>query len=397
MGPSTLSSHKVRLLTSPPLSVSRVLTLLPFAITDETPTPPQTPNPRVHVTPPSNYNSLQDVSEQMTDDPSATPPTKIAPIPFFFAPAESADLPPPLVAIAEPTRPSLARQNTSPESGLAARRAASGKLPNKALLSLQQMRFETSNSATGLGVGPGSAGFEGMEGISPGFQPGAGMSLRLALGLGHDEKEGGKEAGSSSRPTTPTGENSPTMLGSPSLLRSPSHRRRSPLPRSPGASFVADPFASPEVKIPPSLRGSKILDKLNLSSSTLNSPLSPTRERPSPYPAPPSPLIRTSAFTYSNTGPLTPLTPSHIPGAPALGGGSSFDWFSYSMPDSPGCPTPPTSVKGAYSSDNLSPTKQAFFLPTPSSGGERQRHTLPASPLGAGRFASESTNPFFST
>ncbi|ORY69299.1 hypothetical protein BCR35DRAFT_308102 [Leucosporidium creatinivorum] len=350
------------------LSVSSDGTIDSLVSQDETPTPPQSPNPRVHVTPPSNYHSLQD---------------------------EPADLPPPVAEIAAPIHPGLARQNTSPESGLAARRAASGKLPNKALLSLQQMRFETSNSATGLGVGPGSAGFEGMEGISPGFQTAAGMNLRLALGLGHDDKEGSKDAGSS-RPTTPTGENSPSMLGSPSLLRSPSNRRRSPLPRSPGASFVTDPFASPEVKIPPSLRGSKILDKLNLSPSTLNSPLSPTPERPSPYPAPPSPLIRTSAFTYSNTGPLTPLTPSHVPGAPTLGGGSSFDWFSYSMPDSPGCPTPPTSVKGAYTSDNLSPTKQAFFLPTPSPSGDRQRHPLPASPLGAGRFASGSTNPFFS-
>lgn len=330
------------------------------------------------------------------DHDTATP-TKVAPMAFFITPDHSSDLPSPVAEIDSPSRPSLGRQNTS-ESGLAARRAASGKLPNKALLSLQQMRFE-SHATTGLGVGPGSAGFEGMEGISPGLPSGPGFAFRTALGLSDVEK--GKDA-VSSRPSTPTGENrasSPTTLGSPSLLRSPSSRRRSPLPRSPGATFNSDPFATTaaDVKIPPSLRGSKILDKLNLSSNSLHSPLSPTRERPAPYPAPPSPLIRTSAFTYSNTGPLTPLTPSHVPGAPTLAGGGSFDWFAYSMPDSPGCPTPPSlpADKGPLPP---SPTKTGFFLPTPTSAGDRLgRHPLPASPLGTGRFASGTTNPFFSS
>ena len=359
--------------------------------TDENPTPPQSPNPRVHVTPPQFYPSFNLAGDEHLDDPNATPTAKPSPLLFFLPPSPSSELPPPITDIKAAPRPPMGRKTTS-ESSLAARRAASGKLPNKALISLQQMRFESPHASLGLGVGPGSAGFEGMEGISPGLQTNSSTALRAALGLGFDDA---KEAKSSSRPSTPTDENSGSpRLGSPSVLRSPS-RRRSPLPRSPGSTLRDDPFStSPEVKIPPSLRGSKILDKLNLSPQTLNSPLSPTRERPNAYVAPPSPLIRTSAFSYSNTGPLTPLTPSHVPGAPTLSGGGQFDWFSYSMPDSPGCPLPPQKIEFA----NEAVSKQGYFLHTPSSASDRRygnHHPLPASPLGTGRFGSSNSNPFF--
>lgn len=375
--------------------------------TDETPTPPQSPNPRVQVTPPSHYPGFDSLGRQDYEDLHATPVKQQSPILFFQPPSPSAELPPPIVEISPTTRPTFARKTTS-ETSLAARRAASGKLPNKALLSLQQMRFETPHASTGLGVGPGSAGFEGMEGVSPGLQSSSGAALRLALGLGVVEKAG-KD---SSRPSTPDGngdeENSSahrSTLGSPSILHSPSRSRRgAPLLRSPGANTVTDPLLSNDVKIPPSLRGSKLLDKLNLAPPIMTSPLSPTRERPNSYAAPPSPLMRTSAYSYSMQGPLTPLTPSHVPGAPSLAGGSSFDWFAYSMPDSPGCPLPPSGKAPMANANDFFSSKQAFFLPTPSpsndrpaspSSGRFNHQRLPASPLGTGRFASGKTNPFF--
>ncbi|GAA5872331.1 hypothetical protein JCM3774_003348 [Rhodotorula dairenensis] len=53
--------------------------------------------------------------------------------------------------------------------------------------------------------------------------------------------------------------------------------------------------------------------------------------------APPSPhVLRSSAFTSDLLRPRTPLTPSHVPGAPAIGaGGPAFEWFSFSPPASP--------------------------------------------------------------
>ncbi|KAL8292550.1 hypothetical protein RQP46_001162 [Phenoliferia psychrophenolica] len=239
--------------------------------------------------------------------PSAVHHTPIT-IPFF------ADVTPPT----PPRRPTLSTRNSaSPDSpgGVAARRAAAGKLPNKALASLQQMRFEAHDAGMGLGVGPGSPGFgpaspgpvEGMEGLSPG----PGMTFRIALGLTN-----GKDVEGASSPVE-EGENvytNASTLASPTLLRQSSTSSNKRRPFSPSQ-------AGEGVKIPPTLRGSKILDKLNLSSPpTLTSPLSMHRPERA---APPSPLIlRTSAFTYSTTGPLTPLTPSHAwvfkkAGAPA--------------------------------------------------------------------------------
>ncbi|KAL8286685.1 hypothetical protein RQP46_004213 [Phenoliferia psychrophenolica] len=96
------------------------------------------------------------------------------------------------------------------------------------------------------------------------------------------------------------------------------------------------------VKIPPTLRGSKILDKLNLASQPgLSSPLSMSNREGRA--APPTPLvIRTPVNAYVDPDVLlTPLTPSNIPGAPSLRGGACFDWESYSIPDSPGCPIAP--------------------------------------------------------
>ncbi|KAK4705577.1 hypothetical protein P7C70_g619, partial [Phenoliferia sp. Uapishka_3] len=293
----------------------------------------------------------------------STPP-KVSPVGFGTGVAFFADVTPPT----PPRRPSYPSNNSSPESptvaGLAARRAASGKLPNKALVSLQQMSFDASGADMGLGVGPGSPGFEGcMEGVSPG----PGMTFRIALGLSN-----GKDVDTPS-PSDDSenvfGASSTTNLASPSLLRYPSSsssKRRSTsscrTPPSPGF------LASEPVKIPPTLRGSKILEKLNLSSPPmLTSPLSVAR---GDRPAPPSPLIlRSSAFTFSNTGPLTPLTPSHIPGAPNLNGGAGFDWFSYSMPDSPNTPAP-LPQRFIAPDSGLSP-RQAFFLPTPPSDSGR--------------------------
>lgn len=287
--------------------------------------------------------------------------------------------------VTPPTPPrmrSFSGNSSSPESpGVAARRVAAGKLPNKALVSLQQMRFECNGTAgMGLGVGPGSPGFDGMEGVSP-CPTGPGFTFRLALGLTDQDKEReGRSPGEENMfDLTPTSTSS--SLASPSQLRqpSPSSRRRL-LPRSPG-SPISNPFEG--VKIPPTLRGSKILDKLNLSSPpALASPLSASpRDRPSYAATPPSPLIiRTSAFSYSNTGPLTPLTPSHMPGAPSLGSSAGFEWSC--LPDSPTALSPMRSV---FHDPSISP-RQPFFLPTPGAelgGGRfgRSQSTLGGSPL----------------
>jgi hypothetical protein len=267
---------------------------------------------------------------------------------------------------------------------LAARRAASGKLPSKALLSLQQMRFEASGEAgMGLGVGPPSAG---LEGVSPG---GPGFTLNAFNG-----KEG--------RSPMPSPGIENVALASPGLgpipLRWSPKFNNNKLPRSPGViALPGTPSMSDTLK--PSRRGANL--RINLGAAGAYSPAS------SPLPSPSSPhVMRSSAFVIGNTGPRTPLTPSHLPGAPSLGnGGESFDWFAYSMPDSPGCPAPPpgaqVSERSCYFSD-LTPaspsSSNGTYLPTP--GSERGRtplgnhRTIPASPLGQGRYAAPA-NPFF--
>ncbi|KWU46713.1 hypothetical protein RHOSPDRAFT_31529 [Rhodotorula sp. JG-1b] len=64
--------------------------------------------------------------------------------------------------------------------------------------------------------------------------------------------------------------------------------------------------------------------------------------------APPSPLVmRSSAFGSDLLRPRTPLTPSHVPGAPTLGaGGSTFEWFSFSPPASPISPVIRSVIEG---------------------------------------------------
>ncbi|GAA5857094.1 hypothetical protein JCM8547_007955 [Rhodosporidiobolus lusitaniae] len=392
------------------LSVSTDGTIDSLISQDENPTPPHSPLPSeppvFHISPPgaSSYTMgprVLDFGEE--DHPMHGD--------LFTAQKELASGPQTPIALATPVAPTdvpffgaavpITPPGFKPELGvagnlagnLAARRAASGKLPSKALLSLQQMRFESSRDAgMGLGVGPPSSG---LEGISPG---GPGFTFQAAMGL-HD-KSGSR---SSSPLPSPGVENialdSPS-LGAPAPIRWGSPQNGNKLPRSPGGipSLSSEAFK-------PSLRGTNL--RINLSAAGMSpssSPLpSPSGERP-----PSSPLIkRTSAFHISNTGPRTPLTPSHLPGAPTLGaGGPAFEWFAFSMPDSPGCPAPPPGAQVAerscYFSDltPASPTSSnGTYLPTPGSERGRtpygmQHRTIPASPLGQGRFAA-SQNPFF--
>ncbi|GAA5995196.1 uncharacterized protein JCM10292_004593 [Rhodotorula paludigena] len=360
------------------LSVSSDGTIDSIISQDENPTPPQSPytGPIVHISPPgahlSGFLGGVEMEDSFSQDKEKERTPTSTPMPFGTPLARPqatfyADPGPPtpsgIKLNLDPTTPTDPLEPAARPS-LAARRAASGKLPNKALLGLQQMRFESSRDAgMGLGVGPGSAGFEGMEGVSPG---GPGMHYRMQMGL-DDGKDG---------------------RGS---------RSTSPLP-SPGVENIAVHGRSVR-KSPSSL----VLKIPRFGSST--SPLpSPTGDR-----APPSPhIMRSSAFSFTNTGPRTPLTPSHLPPAPALGsGGPAFEWFSYSMPDSPGCPVPPEGVpvaeKTCYFSDlrPSSPSQQTAYLPTPGSERSRTpfashgRQPIPASPLGQGRFAATSSNPFF--
>ncbi|SCV68461.1 BQ2448_582 [Microbotryum intermedium] len=229
--------------------------------------------------------------------------------------------------------------------GLATRRAQKGKLSTRALLSLQKMRFESPLEAgPGLGVGPGSAGFEGLGRTpSPRLEDpssagsagsGAGMSFRLALELGEDANS-----------ITPTQDafgltpvdvpRTPSLLASPTRLRHQwsweSSTGAAPWPRA----SIPDLSSSPANRSP-ALRPLKF--NLALRSAS-------PRDRQQGFQSPSTPqlggsaspsLSRTSAFASAfSHGPLTPLTPSHMPGAPLLTSGSQFDWHSYAVPDSP--------------------------------------------------------------
>ncbi|GAA5972234.1 hypothetical protein JCM11641_002367 [Rhodosporidiobolus odoratus] len=349
------------------LSVSTDGTIESLISLDENPTPPQSPspshNPVVHISPPGasfplggprvlDFGDEDFPMSHAEDKGKRYESTPQAPIVFaqdtFFAP--------PLASPDE--QPSVL-------GNLATRRTATGKLPPKALLSLQQMRFESSREAgMGLGVGPPSSG---LEGLSPG---GPGFTFRAAMGLDAEEKDGRR-----SPLLSPGVENiylaSPSSLGPPAHLKWPAQKRN------------------------PNLR-------LNIAAanySPSSSPLHSSSDR-----APPSPHIkRSSAFHISNTGPRTPLTPSHLPGAPILGGGgAAFTWSSYSFPDSPGCPVPPPGSQVAERTcyfDDIgvsSPTSSnGTYFPTPSSERSRtpmgmNRHPMPASPLAQGVFSTPS-------
>lgn len=270
---------------------------------------------------------------------------------------------------------------SSPESpNLLLRRAAT--LPNKTLVILQQMRFNENHLiGAGLQIGPGSAGFEGLEGLSPMGLEGlssiptgqAGYAFRMALGL-----EGSKLEGKATTPpfnpqndlenistSDSNGALSSSILSSPNFFRSPSSNNRRRL-----LGLNTSTSNSDLVKIPPSLRGnSRILDTLNLSpqSPNLSSPRLTRRDQTSnaAFESPTSsPVSRSSAFNYFNQPPLTPLTPSHIPGAPILGSSNSgFEWNAYSQLDSPGCPLPPNSRSIFEQGSDISP-RQPFFLPS---------------------------------
>lgn len=294
-----------------------------------------------------------------------------------FLPSYS-DIPPTPDAV-KVAFPSLPSPPVSPPSEtLAERRASAGKLPNKALLSLMQMKFEASDDAgMGLGVGPSSAGFDGMEdaGLAQ-----AGKVFQLAMSSDkrdEDTHEKQRETVTSPLLAAPGIENE----GGRTLRRSGStgslrpNRSRSPLRSTRPYSFHATD--------------------------------SPSRSPSSPCPA--SPLVkRSSAFASTNTGPLTPLTPSHIPGAPSLSNSSSaFEWFSYSIPDSPGFPLRPVSpAPPQFDSSSLTlpltPTSDSGSI-TPTGRTHFSSHKsskIPSSPLGRGRFSEEQTklpssNPFF--
>ncbi|GAA5826982.1 hypothetical protein JCM11251_002192 [Rhodosporidiobolus azoricus] len=385
------------------LSVSTDGTIDSLISQDENPTPPQSPSPSdapiVHVTPPGaaftfNGPRVLDFGE---DHPmQGIPPEKTfssnpqTPLAFSLAHPKAAPEVAFFGAVTPVTPPDFHPEPARP-GNLAARRAASGKLPNKALLSLQQMRFESSEEAgMGLGVGPPSSG---LEGVSPG---GPGFTFRAAMGL-----DDGKDGRRSPLPS-PGAEN--IALDSPTGLRSPAQLRGSPqivvkMPRSPGAT--GSPALGSDV-FKPSLRNNNL--RLNIGNTSYSPSSSPL---PSPSTiVPSSPVTRSSAFHYTNVGPRTPLTPSHMPGAPALGGGGGvFNWNPYSNLDSPGCPAPPPGVpveRSCYFSDlgAASPSSSnGTYLPTPGSERGRtpfgmHRGPMPASPLGQGRFAGPA-NPFF--
>lgn len=116
---------------------------------------------------------------------------------------------------------------------------------------------------------------------------------------------------------SPAGTPEATATNSPQLSSSPDYF---------GPAFAPSPARSSVTT--PSLEANRGGFRLALGSL---GPASPTGS------APPSPLVmRSSAFGSDLLRPRTPLTPSHVPGAPTLGaGGSTFEWFSFSPPASP--------------------------------------------------------------
>lgn len=375
--------------------------------TDENPTPPQSPNPTVHISPPGSHfpsysdsdflpfehsifsKSIHKADKVSTNEPvdplcSASPVS--VPLALFLPSLglSYSDIPPtpPAVKVAFPSLPS---PPITPVETLAERRASAGKLPNKALLSLLKMKFEASEEAgMGLGVGPGSAGFDGMEGVSPGQ---SGKIFQLAMGMDTTNQNDASPSNSYRVPKSP-------LLAAPGLEND---GRRS-LRRTGSAG---------------NLRPSRSRSPLRSTRPySFHSTASPTLSSSSPT-CPASPLVkRSSAYSSSANGPLTPLTPltpSHIPGAPALGNGSSaFEWFSYSTPDSPGVPIIPAS-QAIPQFDRFTTLQTLPLTPTSDSGSVtptgRTRYTskpasrIPSSPLGRGRFDEESStsksNPFF--
>lgn len=115
---------------------------------------------------------------------------------------------------------------------------------------------------------------------------------------------------------------------------------------SPQSSFIHDYFGPAVPATParspvtsPSLDSPRGGFRLTLGSL---GPATPTGS------APPSPLVmRSSAYGSDLLRPRTPLTPSHVPGAPTLGvGGSTFDWFFSSPPASPISPVIRSAIEG---------------------------------------------------
>ncbi|GAA6064348.1 hypothetical protein JCM10212_004674 [Sporobolomyces blumeae] len=411
------------------LSVSTDGTVETLASLDENPTPPHSPTPIVHITPPGapytstdhssfvDFDRVRDEEEgedKMTQMPNRPlrpiPPTLSIPrpgTPFFpstFSTTVSySDIPPtpPAVRLAFPSLPS-ARDLPARGETLAARRAAAGKLPNKALLSLQQMRFEASDDAgMGLGVGPGSAGIDGMEGISPaGAHPPPGFAFQLAMAFDSD---------------------SDGTVEREDRFGSGRKRSKSPLLAAPGVENVAMRRSSSTGCLRRSRSRSPLRSSIRPQSMHLDAPGSPRASAPASPRCPSSPVVkRSSAFSYSTTGPLTPLTPSHVPGAPSLGGSSSsFEWFSYAAPDSP-CSRPDSPARAGFDrsypptlpltptsdSGSITPTTSKAFSINPSHVLHHVGHqrSVPRSPLGRGRFDDAATrserglageNPFF--
>ncbi|SGY34527.1 BQ5605_C002g01647 [Microbotryum silenes-dioicae] len=355
------------------LSVSSDGTIDPLL--DEAVTPPQSPilGDIAHMTPPTV--SIRRPSTDPDHDELVGPIFSEAGVAPCWTPEYSTFKKPSLLEVTPSTPPrgqaecpsdgdslsSISPTKYSP--GLATRRAQKGKLSTRALLSLQKMRFESPPEAgPGLGVGPGSAGFDSLGRTpSPRLEElssagsGAGMVFRLALGLGQERN--------SITPTqaafglTPIDvPRTPSLLASSTRLRHQrswdSSTRDAPWPL---ADTLPNLSCSP-TNISPALRPLRFSSPLlSASPRDRQQGFSPPSTPQLGGPASPS-LSRTSAFASAfNHGPLAPLTPSHVPGAPLLTSGSQFDWHSYAVPDSPvGAPTQGNVSPLSYSPVTLS-------------------------------------------
>lgn len=380
---------------------------------DENPTPPHSSTPVVHITPPGAKLHLDssdprlvsfegDIFDRVLDSRGKKPALEpIDPLlrprsPFLGSFPSYSEVPPtpPAVKLAFPCLPSNPTPTPVSET-LAERRASLGKLSNKALLSLQQMRFESSDEAgMGLGVGPPSVGLEGFDGVSRGKQTGKMFQLAMGLDDGEDCPV--------SRDGTPSYSNdSDTLLLAASGVDKAGHSLCN--------------FGSSG-----SLRRTRSLSSISSAdgSFSIQSSGSPSIQSSSSPRPPPSPMVQRSSAFVSSNGPLTPLTPSHIPGAPSLGtnSGSAFEYFSFSAPESPVSPTFKPAQQKLPQLDRFASQPTLPLTPTSDSGSitptgpchstlsskrASSRSRLPASPLGRGIFDEESAstfdNPFFAT
>lgn len=197
---------------------------------------------------------------------------------------------------------------------IAGRRSSSGRLSVQCLSDLNQMSFDTLLSSSAIPSSSSPSSTSTPTSTSTTNVAAFPANVRGMQGLGMAPGSPGFIAG---LPDTPG-------------LQSAYHDRKPPSvdpvesidydyhPRTLDGSENSLPgsFASPSPAI--------------TTAATMTNTTTTTSNRrftsPSRFGSPSSPVVRSSAYSYSTNGPLTPLTPSNVPNAPSLTQESQFHW-----------------------------------------------------------------------